>query len=179
MKFQQLTGPVMAKGLEDTAFYRYFLLSSLNEVGGNPDLFGISLEEFHKENRKRAGSWPHTMLGSSTHDTKRSEDVRARINVLSELPEEWVQAVRKWMSINAQYKTTLYVNNQQILSPGPNEEYLLYQTITGAWPFGTTEATDEFKQRISSYMLKAAKEAKLCTRYNLLYHALTFQLGRP
>jgi (1->4)-alpha-D-glucan 1-alpha-D-glucosylmutase len=90
MKFQQVTGPVLAKGLEDTAFYVYNRLVSLNEVGGSPENFGIAVAEFHKHNQERCDNWPHAMLASSTHDTKRSEDVRARINVLSEIPDEWV-----------------------------------------------------------------------------------------
>ena len=96
MKFQQLTGPVMAKGVEDTAFYRYNRLVALNEVGSDPAAFGTSVAEFHRENAERARRWPHGLLTSSTHDTKRSEDVRARIAVLSELPREWRAAVNRW-----------------------------------------------------------------------------------
>ena len=95
-RFQQLTGPIMAKGVEDTAFYVYNRFVSLNEVGGHPDVFGVSTEEFHRFNAARAKSWPHTMSAGSTHDTKRSEDVRARLNVLSEIPDEWAAAVRRW-----------------------------------------------------------------------------------
>ena len=100
MKFQQLTGPVMAKGVEDTAFYLYNRLVALNEVGGDPAAFGTSVAEFHRENAERARRWPHGLLTSSTHDTKRSEDVRARIAVLSELPREWRAAVNRWARLN-------------------------------------------------------------------------------
>jgi len=100
MRFQQLTGPVMAKGLEDTAFYRYCPLLSLNEVGGSPDRFGVALTHFHAKNLARRQSWRNAMLAGSTHDTKRSEDVRARINVLSEIPAEWYRAIRTWQRLN-------------------------------------------------------------------------------
>ena len=104
MRFQQLTGPVMAKGLEDTAFYRYCPLLSLNEVGGSPDRFGVALTHFHAKNLARRQSWRNAMLASSTHDTKRSEDVRARINVLSEIPAEWYRAIRTWQRLNEEKK---------------------------------------------------------------------------
>ncbi len=104
MKFQQVTGPVTAKGIEDTAFYIYNRLVSLNEVGGEPDVFGISTARFHEAQLKRLQKWPHSLLATSTHDTKRSEDVRARINVLSEMPKEWRTAVRRWARFNRKYK---------------------------------------------------------------------------
>lgn len=122
MKLQQLTGPVMAKGLEDTSFYRYFLLTSLNEVGGDPNTFGVTSEEFHKYNVIRNRDWPQAMSNSSTHDTKRSEDVRARINVLSEIPEVWERAVVQWKKHNQQYKKEVGTIG---LVPEPNEEYLI------------------------------------------------------
>ena len=130
MRFQQLTGPVMAKGLEDTAFYRYCPLLSLNEVGGSPDKFGVALTHFHAKNLARRQSWRNAMLASSTHDTKRSEDVRARINVLSEIPAEWYRAIRTWQRLNEEKK--IQVAGESV--PSANEEYFLYQTLLGAWP---------------------------------------------
>lgn len=175
MKFQQLTGPAVAKGLEDTAFYRFNRLISLNEVGGNPGKFGTALQEFHLVNRTMVRQWPHTMLASSTHDTKRGEDVRARINVLSEMPAEWRDAITRWSHFNADKKTK--VGNAP--APDANDEYLLYQTLVGAWPFdaGSADGLKSFRTRISAFMLKAAKEAKTNTSWtepNAAYeHALT------
>src|SRR5262249_48309921 len=105
MRFQQLTGPVMAKGLEDTTFYKFNRLISLNEVGGNPDSFGNSVEDFHQYNASKAARWPHSLLATATHDTKRGEDVRARINVLSEFPDEWRSALSRWRDLNAAKKS--------------------------------------------------------------------------
>lgn len=158
MKFQQLTAPVMAKGLEDTAFYNYNRLISLNEVGGSPDQFGFSLHSFHEQNRLRTEHWPHSLLATATHDTKRGEDLRARLNVLSEIPEEWRQAVMKWSRLNAEKKTE--VDGEQ--APDANDEYFLYQTLVGAWvnEAEATQGSDGFRQRICQYMLKAIREAK-------------------
>ena len=163
MKFQQLTGPVLAKGLEDTAFYIYNRLVSLNEVGGQPDRFGVSVEEFHQANRERLEHWPHSMLATSTHDTKRSEDVRARLDVLSEMPGEWRDAVSRWRSANADKKNV--VENK--LAPSDNDEYLLYQTLVGAWPLQplTPESFADFRRRIADYMQKATREAKVQTSW--------------
>jgi len=164
MKFQQFTSPVMAKGLEDTAFYRYNLLVSLNEVGGDLHRFGTTVREFHAANRQRLRDWPHTMLASSTHDSKRSEDVRARINVLSEIPPMWNLRVREWKRFNRRHKTT--VNG--VPAPSPNDEYLLYQTLIGAWPSGPFRDNEDqkaFCERIESYMLKAIREAKQNTSW--------------
>ena len=130
MKFQQLTGPVLAKGLEDTAFYVYNRLVSLNEVGGHPEQFGVTVDEFHRHNQERRQQWPHAMLTSSTHDTKRGEDVRARIHLLSEIPDEWAAALERWSRLNAPKKTAV----EGTPAPDPNDEYLLYQTLLGAWP---------------------------------------------
>lgn len=156
MKFQQLSGPSMAKGLEDTAFYRFFLLTSLNEVGGSPDKFGVTLAEFHAENVRRARDWNSSMSASSTHDTKRSEDVRARLNVLSELLPSWKENVERWSKLNEKH---IHGN-----FPEKNMEYLFYQTLVGAWPFEAKSAKDEFIQRIKNYLMKAAKEGKVHTR---------------
>jgi (1->4)-alpha-D-glucan 1-alpha-D-glucosylmutase len=158
MKFQQYTGPLMAKGLEDTGFYRYNRLVSLNEVGGDPRRFGISVSAFHHANQERVRRWPHAMLGTSTHDSKRSEDVRTRIDVLSELPDEWRGRLHRWSRLNERKKRL--VDGES--APSRNDEYLLYQTLIGAWPL---EELDEegrriFCERIENYMLKAVKEAK-------------------
>jgi (1->4)-alpha-D-glucan 1-alpha-D-glucosylmutase len=174
MKFQQLTGPVMAKGLEDTAFYNYNRLISLNEVGGNPNRFGISLNSFHQQNRLRAEHWPHSLLTTATHDTKRGEDLRARVNVLSEIPEEWRQAVLKWNRLNVEKKTA--VDGQP--APDANDEYFLYQTLIGAWVSEAEQENgeDSFRQRIDNYMLKAIREAKTHTSWtepNVAYEQAT------
>jgi (1->4)-alpha-D-glucan 1-alpha-D-glucosylmutase len=166
MKFQQITGPVMAKGLEDTAFYIYNRLISLNEVGGNPEKFGISSAEFHRQNFERQTRWPHSMLATSTHDTKRSEDVRARINVLSEIPGEWRAAVSRWSRWNSSEKAL--VDGQPALDR--NDEYLLYQTLVGAWPMESPsplldEEFSRFRERIAAYMEKATLEAKVHTSW--------------
>jgi (1->4)-alpha-D-glucan 1-alpha-D-glucosylmutase len=158
-RFQQLTGPVTAKGVEDTAFYRYHRLLSLNEVGGDPDRFGTAEAEFHRLNAERLARWPHALSATSTHDTKRSEDVRARINVLSELPHEWRTRVRAWHRVNRRHRTL--VDGRP--APDPNEEYFLYQTLLGAWPIDpVSDAEHEaFTERIHAHMLKASREAKV------------------
>ena len=163
MRFQQLTGPVMAKGFEDTALYRSYALSSLNEVGMDPKKFGVSIEEFHHENEERFHKWPHTLLATSTHDTKRSEDVRMRINVLSECPEKWQQALERWQAINSENKRSIDLDEV----PDANEEYLFYQTLVGTYPFGSAVEGEfeRFRQRISDYMIKAVKEAKIHTSW--------------
>jgi (1->4)-alpha-D-glucan 1-alpha-D-glucosylmutase len=158
-RFQQTTGPVMAKGTEDTAFYQYNRRISLNEWGGDPDEFGRSMTAFHRHNAEMARDWPTTQLTSSTHDTKRSEDVRARINVLSEFPREWRTALTRWTRLNGRKK----VGVQGRVAPDRNEEYLLYQTLLGGWPPGGVD--DEFVRRITEFMLKALKEAKVHTSW--------------
>jgi (1->4)-alpha-D-glucan 1-alpha-D-glucosylmutase len=163
MKFQQLTGPVMAKGVEDTTFYVYNRLVSLNEVGGEPNRFGIDPEEFHAFNLERAETWPHALSTSSTHDTKRSEDVRARINVLSEIPELWSQRVNAWQGFNS----AKLRNDGRRPVPDANDEYLLYQSLVGAWPFGELDdqARQDFAARVQAYMQKATREAKRHTSW--------------
>ncbi len=162
-RFQQLTGPVAAKGEEDTAFYRYYPLASLNEVGMDLDRFGTTIEEFHLQNKERLDKWPHTFLATSTHDTKRSEDVRARINILSEIPEEWNTALYKWKELNHSKKTVTEKNE----IPDANEEYLIYQTLIGTWPLYPMDATARahYIGRIEKYILKAIKEAKIHTSW--------------
>lgn len=163
MKFQQTTSPVTAKGLEDTAFYRYNRLISLNEVGGEPERFGVSLSHLHDRMQERQQRWPHAFSSTSTHDTKRSEDVRARINVLSELPKEWRTTVGRWHRLNRRKKRLL--DDQKV--PDRNEEYLLYQTLIGCWPFDDLNDAEyrTFCDRIHTYMEKALKEAKVHTSW--------------
>lgn len=158
-KFQQVTGPVMAKALEDTVLYRYNRLISLNEVGGNPGRFGIPVALFHQKNLERLERWPNSLLCTSTHDTKRSEDVRARINVLSEMPQEWQMALDRWNRLNRRHKSLW----EGRAVPSRNEEYYLYQTLLGAWPTGpvTDDEFEQFKERMESHMLKALREAKV------------------
>jgi len=163
MRFQQLTGPVMAKGLEDTTFYNFNRLISLNEVGGDPDSFGNSVEDFHRHNLEKSGRWPHSLLATATHDTKRGEDVRARINVLSELPDEWRSALARWRDLNSAKKSV--IDGQP--APVANDEYFFYQTLLGAWPSeesgpGQLQA---LRQRMVACMLKAIKEAKTHTSW--------------
>ena len=153
LRFQQTTGPVTAKGYEDTAFYRYHRLVSLNEVGGDPSRFGTTVADFHAFNVARQASSPHALSATSTHDTKRSEDVRARINVLSEIPGEWLAKVRAWQNLNRKHRVV--VDGQAV--PGPNEEYLLYQTLIGAWPISV--------DRLQAFLLKAIHEAKVETSW--------------
>lgn len=164
MKVQQYTGPVMAKGVEDAAFYRFNRLSSLNEVGGEPNHFGLSVAAFHRQAQEQARRWPHTMVCTATHDTKRGEDVRARINVLSEIPDEWAERVQRWMTLNQRRKSEV----SGAPAPTVNDEYLFYQTIIGAWPLAFTSdapidpgAMDGFRERLVAYMLKAVREAKV------------------
>jgi (1->4)-alpha-D-glucan 1-alpha-D-glucosylmutase len=164
MRVQQYSGPVMAKGLEDTAFYRYNRFVALNEVGGHPDHFGITLASFHRANSQRAERWPHAMLGTSTHDTKRGEDTRARLAVLSELPEEWARQVQAWSRL-------LRARRGGVDGTGPpdrNDEYLLYQLLLGAWPAELTGVASpdpakisEFAARIEAAMIKSLRESKL------------------
>ncbi|MDX1919103.1 MAG: hypothetical protein SFU25_00030, partial [Candidatus Caenarcaniphilales bacterium] len=158
MRFQQFTGPVMAKGLEDTAFYRYNPLVSLNEVGADLRYFGCSLNSFHNQNIERVKRWPYSMLNSFTHDSKRSEDVRARINVISEIPNEWEALLGKLNKYNKSKKCE--ANNTLI--PSANDEYLLYQTLIGSWPNEALNEIEleEFINRVENYMLKATREAK-------------------
>jgi (1->4)-alpha-D-glucan 1-alpha-D-glucosylmutase len=159
LSFQQFTSPVMAKGLEDTAFYRHFPLSSLNEVGVDLRQFGTSPAVFHARNLDRRRSWPHALLATSTHDTKRSEDVRARINVISEIPLEWHRAIRSWHGLNLGRKTK--IADTEI--PSAAEEYLFYQTLTGVWPLNDPgqQEWEELVARLRGYLRKSLREAKI------------------
>ena len=164
LKFQQLTGPVMAKGVEDTSFYVYNRFLSSNEVGGSMKAFGITPQVFHDSNRDRLRDSPEAMLTLSTHDTKRSEDVRARLNVISEMPSEWASTVRRWQRMAAPLKRKM---EDERLAPDANEEYMLYQNIVGAWPwrFESPEpgkdGRQEFLERIQAYASKALSESKV------------------
>jgi (1->4)-alpha-D-glucan 1-alpha-D-glucosylmutase len=147
----------MAKGLEDTSFYIFNRLVSLNEVGGGPEWPKNATESFHRYNAERAAKWPYSMSPLSTHDTKRSEDVRARINVLSEMPAAWGEAVRRWIDLNAGHHKEFDGGP----APDANEEYLIYQTLIGAWPADMHAPDQSFVDRIKAYMVKALREAKV------------------
>jgi (1->4)-alpha-D-glucan 1-alpha-D-glucosylmutase len=166
LKFQQYTGPIMAKGVEDTVFYIFNRLAALNEVGGEPQQFGLSIDAFHRRNEERQRDWPATMLTTSTHDTKRSEDVRARMVALSELAELWRRSLARWRTSNRRWKKEV----EEAEAPSANEEYLLYQTLLGSWPLqpnGQAEgvASSDYVRRIQAYMTKALNEAKLNTSW--------------
>lgn len=163
MKFQQTTSPVTAKGIEDTTFYRYNRLLSLNEVGGEPQQFGLTPDLFHRRMVERQARWPKGLSATATHDTKRGEDARARLNVLSEIPDQWKARVTRWMKLNAKYRTRL--EGEDV--PDANDEYCLYQTLLGAWPLGDlpVDERDGFCTRIQQYMEKAIHEAKVHTSW--------------
>jgi (1->4)-alpha-D-glucan 1-alpha-D-glucosylmutase len=154
LKVQQFTGPLMAKALEDTAFYRYHRLLALNEVGGDPSAKALSVDAFHEAMEIRAKEWPHGMTATATHDTKRGEDARARLTALAELPGEWASAVARWKILNAPH----LVSEGEMRAPSATFEYMLYQALLGAWPLG--ERDDSFRDRIQAYALKAAREGK-------------------
>jgi len=160
MQWQQFTGPAMAKGFEDTALYTYNVLLSRNEVGAHPDATGFCVSAFHRHNQSRLDEWRHALSATSTHDTKRSEDVRARISVLSELPDEWSKSQKRWSDWNRARKQVI----DGRLVPDSNEETHLYQTLLGAWPLRQTEVA-EFKQRVLAYVVKAAREARQNTSW--------------
>jgi (1->4)-alpha-D-glucan 1-alpha-D-glucosylmutase len=161
-KFQQLTAPVTAKGIEDTAFYIYNRLISLNEVGGDPSQFGIGADALHDYLADRQARWPFALSPLSTHDTKRSEDVRARINVLSEIPDQWEERILAWQRINLPHRPAIGGTG----GPDANDEYLLYQTLIGAFPLGPYEPQHEsFVARLQAYMEKAIREAKVHTSW--------------
>jgi (1->4)-alpha-D-glucan 1-alpha-D-glucosylmutase len=157
-RLQQFTAPVMAKSMEDTAFYRHHRLVSLNDVGGDPRRFGLSVPDFHAATLQRLRETPHTLLGSSTHDSKRSEDVRTRLDVLSEMPQRWAETLQRWRELA---HTQWRIGGLAGL-PAANDELLLYQTLVGAWPTELTddEALQDLRERVTAYMLKAVREAK-------------------
>jgi (1->4)-alpha-D-glucan 1-alpha-D-glucosylmutase len=167
MRFQQLTSPVAAKGVEDTAFYRSLRLVALNEVGGDPGRFGTPVADLHRQNAARAATRPRAMVATSTHDAKRGEDARARLAVISEIPEAWRRAIARWSRLNARHVVKLTAGR----SPSLLAEYLLYQTLVGAMPAEflaeppDAEALAQFAERIAAYMVKAGREAKLRTSW--------------
>ena len=164
-KFQQVTGPAMAKSFEDTALYRYFRLISLNEVGGEPERFGASPAAFHHLNRERLREHPLSMIATATHDHKRGEDARMRIDVLSEMPDAWTARVERWAALNERRKRDV----GGAPAPGRNFEYLVYQAMIGAWPLEIETVPHpglaDFSKRLQAYLIKAAREAKLRTAW--------------
>src|SRR6266851_2010748 len=154
LKVQQFTGPMMAKSLEDTAFYRYHRLLALNEVGGDPSAQALSIDAFHEAMKVRAKEWPHGMTATATHDTKRGEDARARLMALAEIPGEWASAVARWKILNAPNLVTA----SEMRAPSAAFEYMLYQVLLGAWPSGQRDGP--FLERMQAYALKAAREGK-------------------
>ncbi|MEO8718916.1 MAG: malto-oligosyltrehalose synthase, partial [Burkholderiales bacterium] len=163
IRFQQFTSPVAAKGVEDTAFYRYSRLAALNEVGGEPSQFGMTVRAFHGASADRAARWPHTLLATSTHDNKRAEDVRCRIDVLSEIPGGWRLALRRWSALNRPHHAKLEAGP----APSSADEYLLYQTLLGTLPPHTLDeaALAAWRERIEQYVIKASREAKANTSW--------------
>jgi (1->4)-alpha-D-glucan 1-alpha-D-glucosylmutase len=160
-KLQQYTGAIMAKSVEDTFFYRYVRLFAANEVGHHPAEFGRPPADFHDDNQKRLRDWPASLLATSTHDTKMSEDVRARLLALSEIPERWDTALHRWSKLNHVAKTLV----DNVLAPDANEEYLLYQILLGAWPLHEDQVDETFRERIKAYMRKALSESKARTNW--------------
>ena len=162
-RFQQVTSPVIAKGIEDTAFYRYFPLASLNEVGGDPARGTTSIEEFHRHNLARQSQWPRSLTATTTHDTKRSEDVRARIDVLAEVPRLWRTALNRWARLNRRHRRE--VDGQP--APSRNDEYLFYQSLVGIWPLAPPDDAGlrQLVERLQVYMEKATREAKVHTSW--------------
>jgi (1->4)-alpha-D-glucan 1-alpha-D-glucosylmutase len=164
-RLQQTTGPLMAKAVEDTLFYRYNRLVALNEVGGSPDAFGCDLASFHTDMQARQARQPHGLLATSTHDTKRGEDARARLYALSETPEAWAEHVGEWTKLN----TNLRSDTADDRAPTANDEWLFYQSLAGAWPFGldveNAQALGDLAGRMAQFMLKAIREAKVRTSW--------------
>ncbi len=181
-RFQQLTGPVMAKSLEDTLFYRYGRLIALNEVGGDPGHFGLMPEAFHQANADRARHWPQAMIATATHDTKRGEDARARLLALSEMPEEWMQALALWRDTASPHLSEV----DGAPAPDPNDRVILLQALLGAWPLELLERTDggqlaAFQERMVEYLTKALREAKRHTSWvapNEAYEGAALKLLR-
>jgi malto-oligosyltrehalose synthase len=162
-RFQQVTSPVMAKGVEDTAFYLYCPLASVNEVGSHPDVAPVSMESFHHENVQRLRQYPTTMLATSTHDTKRSEDVRARIDILAEIPHLWRKTCNHWLRLNRRWHREV----DGLPAPSRSDEYLFYQTLVGFWPTARLDDEEhgEVVSRLQAYMEKATHEAKTRTSW--------------
>jgi len=170
-RWQQFTGPVIAKGLEDTALYTYFPLASSNEVGGDPRVVNTNPLAFHQFIAERQTHWRHTMNATTTHDTKRSEDVRARIAVLSEIPQEWERALNEWSRLNEKHRK----QSNGAAVPDHNEEYFLYQTLIGTWPLCDAD-WEHFVPRLQDYVVKATREAAVHTRWTRPNQAHEFAL---
>ncbi|SDD68254.1 (1-_4)-alpha-D-glucan 1-alpha-D-glucosylmutase [Rhodospira trueperi] len=175
MRVQQLTSPVMAKAMEDTAFYRYVRLAALNEVGGEPDRFGVSAAAFHHACQARLETWPFGLLATATHDHKRGEDARTRLALISECPEAWSHRIQRWQDLNHRRVAVLSENRR---APSANDEYLFYQSLLASWPLALAEvdpdgqlqplddtALSDYADRIVAYMLKAVREAKVETAW--------------
>jgi len=166
-RFQQLTGPVTAKSLEDTLFYRYVRLIALNEVGGDPGGFGVPPGRFHAAAAERAEAWPHALIATATHDTKRGEDARARLLALSEMPADWLRAWTRWRRVAAPHLTEIGGE----AAPDANDQYMLFQAILGAWPFDLMDETadpaaiERFRERMAEYAAKALRESKRHTSW--------------
>ncbi|MGF6595970.1 (1-_4)-alpha-D-glucan 1-alpha-D-glucosylmutase [Paraburkholderia sp. GAS448] len=167
--FSQLTAPVAAKAIEDTACYRYGRLLSRNEVGADPGEFALTVEQFHAGNLERARRFPHAMLATATHDHKRGEDVRARLAVLSEIAEDWSATLHAWSTLNAPHRRRVPDDNARNWAPGPDAEAMLYQTLVGCWPPGLApddaDGVKALAERVARWQLKALREAKLRTNW--------------
>jgi (1->4)-alpha-D-glucan 1-alpha-D-glucosylmutase len=161
LRFAQFSAPVMAKGMEDTAFYRYHRLDSVNDVGGDPRRFGVSVAAFHHANQERSRHMPHGLLATASHDSKRAEDVRCRIDVLSELPAEWHRMVHRWHRLN---RSRLNGSDGEPV-PCRADEYLFYQTLVGSWPLAEDADLAAYAARIRAYLVKAVREAKLVSSW--------------
>ncbi len=169
MRFQQYTSPVMAKGLEDTAGYRYTRFISLNDVGSEPNVFSTSPGIFHAENKEKCDAWPHAMLTTATHDTKRGEDVRMRLDAISEIAGQWGHVARRWRRFNRRQRREI----DGLRVPSLVDEYLLYQTLIGSWPSedtiadtGSWESLTPYRDRVKAYLVKAMREAKTITNWS-------------
>ncbi|HPQ80370.1 MAG TPA: malto-oligosyltrehalose synthase [bacterium] len=160
MRFQQFTGPLMAKGFEDTTLYIFNRLVSLNEVGGDPGSFGVTVKDFHAFNSRRAKRERHALCSTATHDTKRGEDARTRISVLSEIPNEWEMQLKAWRKVNSRFKSS----DRGRKMPDANDEYFLYQTLLGSWPSGDADM-GAYRERLHNYLIKAVREAKVHTAW--------------
>ena len=161
LSFQQYTGAVMAKAVEDTSFYGYSRFIALNEVGGNPARFGGTIAAFHAMNADHVQRAPRALLATATHDTKFGEDVRARLYALSEIPHDWNEAVFEWQEMNQRFKTVIDGRS----APDANEEYRLYQVLLGAWPATDAEPDEMFRQRIREHVRKSVNEARRNTSW--------------
>lgn len=172
-RYEQLTPPLAAKSVEDTAFYRYGRLLSRNEVGSDPDYFSSSIADFHAFNASRAATFPNTMLATATHDHKRGEDIRARLSVLSETADEWAKSVHRWVRLHTEYRTNLQTEEDApvIVAPALDDEIILYQMILGSWPFeldiNDEDQVNEYVERLAAWQEKAAREAKRLSSWAL------------